>query len=131
VISPPGAPESQLQGSPCALLHFMASSDQSGELAMTETRRPRRKSKKAQSKKAREAELRFKREREAALQQKSDHCVLTFLEWCAINAISLSTGRRLISAGAGPVVTRLSPGRLGITVGNNRLWQESRAREIA
>lgn len=100
-------------------------------MTLHETGRRRPKSKKAQSEKAREAELRFKGEREQALQQKNDHCVLTFLEWCALNGFSLAAGRRIINAGDGPIVTRLHTRRIGITVGNNRLWQESRTREIA
>ncbi len=93
-----------------------------------ETGRRRRTSKKAQSEEAREAELRFRDERKQALQQKSDQCVLTFLEWCALNGFSEATGRRIITAGAGPIVTQLGTRRIGITVGNNRAWQEARAR---
>jgi hypothetical protein len=54
--------------------------------------------------------------------------VLTFAEWCALNKIGPRTGRRIIRSGTGPVVTQLSERRIGITVGNNRRWQESRAR---
>jgi len=54
--------------------------------------------------------------------------VLTFAEWCALNKIGQRTGRRIIRSGTGPVVTQLSERRIGITVGNNRRWQESRAR---
>jgi hypothetical protein len=54
--------------------------------------------------------------------------VLTFNEWCALNGIGKRTGRRIISSGNGPIVTQLSERRIGITVGNNRRWQESRAR---
>src|SRR5262249_47406908 len=57
-----------------------------------------------------------------------DGRVLTFNEWCALNGIGKRTGRRILTSGSGPVVTQLSERRIGITVGNNRRWQESRAR---
>jgi hypothetical protein len=54
--------------------------------------------------------------------------VMSFAQWCALNGISPATGRRLLRSGQGPIITRLSDRRIGITVGNNRRWQESRAR---
>ena len=57
-----------------------------------------------------------------------DDKVLTFAEWCELNRLGKRTGRRIIRSGNGPVVTQLSERRIGITVGNNRRWQESRAR---
>jgi hypothetical protein len=54
--------------------------------------------------------------------------VMSFAQWCALNDISPATGRRLLRSGRGPIVTRLSDRRIGITVGNNRRWQESRVR---
>jgi len=57
-----------------------------------------------------------------------DHKVLNFKQWCELNGFSLSTGRRIISAGTGPIITQLSPRRIGITIANNRAWQGSRAR---
>jgi len=54
--------------------------------------------------------------------------VLTFAEWCKVNRIGQRTGRRIIKSADGPIVTQLSARRIGITVGNNRLWQASRAR---
>jgi hypothetical protein len=57
-----------------------------------------------------------------------DNQVLTFKEWCALNRISARNGRRLLQKGEGPVVTRLSPRRIGITRRNNRIWQEDRGR---
>jgi hypothetical protein len=56
-----------------------------------------------------------------------DRC-MTFSEWCLVNSIGERTGRRIIKSGNGPVVTQLSEKRIGITVGNNRAWQQSRAR---
>ena len=58
----------------------------------------------------------------------NDYQVLNFPEWCRLNKISERTGRRILASGAGPIVTQLSPQRIGITLGNNRRWQESRAR---
>jgi hypothetical protein len=56
-----------------------------------------------------------------------DDAVLTFREWCALNGFSARTGRRILTAPGAPVVTRLSPRRIGITRANNRRWQASRA----
>jgi len=58
----------------------------------------------------------------------ADHRVLSFRQWCELNGFSLATGRRIINAGNGPIITQLSPRRIGITVANNIAWQESRAR---
>jgi hypothetical protein len=58
----------------------------------------------------------------------NDDQVLTFREWCRLNRISERTGRRIIAEGNGPTVTKLSARRIGITRGNSRVWQHSRAR---
>lgn len=60
-----------------------------------------------------------------------DNRVLTFKQWCALNGISAATGRRIINAGTGPVITQLSPRRIGVTVANNRAWLASRSRGVA
>jgi predicted site-specific integrase-resolvase len=74
----------------------------------------------------REAEQqRRQNERDHAL---DDQRVMTFRQWCQFNAFSAATGRRLIKAGKGPIVTQLSDRRIGVTVGNNRRWQQSRER---
>jgi hypothetical protein len=57
-----------------------------------------------------------------------DSQVLTFREWCRLNRISGRTGRRVLASGTGPTVVRLSPQRIGITVGSNKRWQQSRER---
>jgi hypothetical protein len=57
-----------------------------------------------------------------------DDQVLTFLQWVKLNALSERTGKRILASGTGPTVTRLSERRVGITVRDNRAWQESRAR---
>jgi len=59
--------------------------------------------------------------------QNPDH-VLTVEEWCALNSISVPTGKRILKSGGGPTVTEVGKHRIGITVGNNRRWQGSRAR---
>jgi hypothetical protein len=58
----------------------------------------------------------------------SDNQVLTFKEWCAVNALSERNGRRLLSGGNGPPIVRLSPKRIGVRVAANKLWQASRER---
>jgi hypothetical protein len=65
---------------------------------------------------------------DAPLSALHDDQVLTFLEWCRINRISERNGRRILDGPGGPVVTMLSARRIGITVGNNRIWQKSRER---
>src|SRR5262249_14145791 len=57
-----------------------------------------------------------------------DSQVLSFRQWCALNNISARTGWRIIKQPGGPTITRLSPRRMGITVANNRQWQQSRER---
>ena len=52
--------------------------------------------------------------------------VLSFKQWCEINGFSRSTGQRIISAGNGPRFIQLSEKRIGVTVGENRRWQDSR-----
>jgi hypothetical protein len=63
--------------------------------------------------------------------QNDDNRVLSFRDWCDLNAFSLATGHRHIKAGTGPIITQLSARRIGVTIGNNRRWQESRARSAA
>jgi hypothetical protein len=60
--------------------------------------------------------------------QSLDARVLGFREWCQLNNLSEITGRRLLKAGRGPIITQLSPRRIGITIANNRTWQDARAR---
>jgi hypothetical protein len=56
-----------------------------------------------------------------------DDCVMSFGQWCQVNNFSESTGRRLREAGRGPTFVRTSDRRLGVTVRENRRWQNSRA----
>jgi hypothetical protein len=68
------------------------------------------------------------RAREHAL---NDDWVMPFSLWCEVNNFSPATGRRLRKAGKGPVFTQISDRRIGVTVRNNRIWQESRAKSDA
>ena len=61
----------------------------------------------------------------------NDDWVMPFSLWCEVNNFSPATGRRLRKAGKGPVFTQISDRRIGVTVRNNRVWQESRAKPDA
>ena len=76
----------------------------------------------------REAERRRIQRQHSLQHSLDDDKILTFAEWCALNGIGKRTGRHILTSGGGPVVTQLSERRIGITVGNNRRWQEARAR---
>jgi hypothetical protein len=54
--------------------------------------------------------------------------VLTFKQWIELNSISARNGRRILASGEGPRVVRLSARRIGVRVGANREWQQSRER---
>ena len=54
--------------------------------------------------------------------------VLTFRQWCAVNAFSEATGCRILKSGNGPPVLDLSDRRIGIRESDNRAWQLSRQR---
>jgi hypothetical protein len=60
-----------------------------------------------------------------------DQQVLTFREWCALNNISPKTGRRILKAPDAPTVTMLTKKLIGITIGADRAWKESRRRPAA
>jgi predicted DNA-binding transcriptional regulator AlpA len=62
------------------------------------------------------------RDREIELNQQ----VLRFSEWCALVGVSAATGRRILKSGSGPVVTRLSTRRIGISRANHVAWLASR-----
>jgi predicted DNA-binding transcriptional regulator AlpA len=63
-----------------------------------------------------------------AERHRDDQRVMSFAQWCEFNGFSQRTGWRVIKAGKGPKVTQLSDRRIGITVANNRAWQQSRER---
>ncbi len=56
-----------------------------------------------------------------------DDYVMSFAKWCEVNGFSSSTGLRICRSGNGPRFIWLSKGRKGVTRGENRRWQESRA----
>ena len=60
-----------------------------------------------------------------------DDRVMSFDDWCKLNGFSRSTGQRLIASGKGPRFIQLSEKRKGVTVGENRRWQQSRVIETA
>jgi hypothetical protein len=60
-----------------------------------------------------------------------DDRVMSFDDWCKLNRFSRSTGQRIIAAGNGPQFIQLSERRKGVTVGENRRWQQSRVIETA
>jgi hypothetical protein len=62
------------------------------------------------------------------LSANNDQQVLRFRDWCRLNGISERTGRRVLNGPNGPTVTMLSAKLIGVTVANNRRWQEARAR---
>jgi hypothetical protein len=73
----------------------------------------------------REAERRHRQsERDRAL---DDDRIMPFKVWCEVNDFSESTGRRLRKAGRGPKFVQTSDRRIGVTVAENRAWQQARA----
>jgi hypothetical protein len=48
-----------------------------------------------------------------------------------LNGFSRSTGQRIIAAGNGPQFIKLSERRKGVTVAENRRWQQGRLIETA
>ena len=61
----------------------------------------------------------------------NENRVITFPEWCELNAISRATGHRIMGRGEGPVVLQLGARRIAITIRANREWQASRERASA
>jgi hypothetical protein len=53
---------------------------------------------------------------------------LLFPAWRSADGFSDRTGRCILASGEGPVITRVSPKRIGITDQNNARWQRSRER---
>ena len=54
-----------------------------------------------------------------------DDQILTFKQWCQLNAISERTGARILAGLNGPPIVHLSAKRIGIRVSDNQ-WQASR-----
>jgi hypothetical protein len=68
------------------------------------------------------------RDREIALNQ---YRILSFCDWCWLNNISPATGRRILKSGKGPIITRLSARRIGISVAANAAWQAAHSEGAA
>jgi predicted DNA-binding transcriptional regulator AlpA len=60
-----------------------------------------------------------------------DDRVMSFDDWCNLNGFSRSTGQRIVASGNGPRFIQLSEKRKGVTIGENRRWQQSRVIEPA
>jgi predicted DNA-binding transcriptional regulator AlpA len=58
-----------------------------------------------------------------------DDRVMNVQQWADRVGISYPTAKRLIAAGDGPAITRLSPNRLGITFGAHRAWVKNRTKQ--
>ena len=84
-----------------------------------------RESKRRRAQRARDLE---KRRRERALDPtlSRDDQILTFKQWCQLNAISERTGARILAGLNGPPIVHLSAKRIGIRVSDNHQWQASR-----
>jgi hypothetical protein len=93
----------------------------------THQKQTKKTKKQFQRRKQQIAEMR-KRRLDALPAVLNDNQCLTFREWCAFGHFSERTGRRILNSGTGPVVTQLSPMRIGITVANDRAWKASRER---
>jgi hypothetical protein len=52
--------------------------------------------------------------------------VFTFQQWCAINGLSVSTGRRIVDSGDGPAFVQFSERRKGVTRRENARWRDAR-----
>jgi predicted DNA-binding transcriptional regulator AlpA len=52
--------------------------------------------------------------------------LMTFREWCKRCGFSTVTGWRIMKAGDGPKVTRISPRRIGIREDHHAEWLDSR-----
>jgi predicted DNA-binding transcriptional regulator AlpA len=52
--------------------------------------------------------------------------IMTIKEWCERSSFSTVTGWRLMKAGQGPKLTRISERRLGIREDHYREWLDSR-----
>ncbi|WP_370692842.1 helix-turn-helix transcriptional regulator [Methylobacterium sp.] len=56
----------------------------------------------------------------------ADRIVLRFADACGVAGVSINTMRRLVTAGRGPRVVRLSERRIGIRRSDLDAWIESR-----
>jgi hypothetical protein len=61
-----------------------------------------------------------------SLADAADEAVLDFKDWCLLNNISVATGFRIKNSENAPRFVKLSDKRFGITIAENRRWQEAR-----
>jgi len=99
-----------------------AAAKASANLKLKRKKRPKTPAERAAEQARRDAE------RARLAQYQNPNQVLTFQQWCLLNTLSKATGKRILDSGAGPIVTELGVRRIGITVGNNSTWQQSRSR---
>jgi hypothetical protein len=57
--------------------------------------------------------------------------VTSFLAWCRRIGVSPATGRRLLSSGEGPRITRLSARRIGVRERDHVAWLDARSNTAA
>jgi hypothetical protein len=90
----------------------------------TEAEREAQRAKRAAKREADRAKRAAMREADRAVIAKAQNPnqVLTFRQWCLLAGFSVDTGRRVIKAGKGPIITYLSKRRRGITVANYLAW---------
>ena len=101
------------------------------ELSRSQRARRSPSKRRAETKQQREERLATGRAERRQLRQRlaeDDDAVLTFKEWCALNSISERQGRRILTSGSGPSVTKLTDKRVGISRRANREWQQTRSR---
>jgi|SRR6516225_9997578 hypothetical protein len=110
------------KGNPMTLQETTAAAKASANLKLKRKKRPKTPAERAAEQARRDAE------RARLAQYQNPNQVLTFQQWCLLNTLSKATGKRILDSGAGPIVTELGVRRVGITVGNNSTWQQSRSR---
>jgi hypothetical protein len=89
----------------------------------------RKQLKQTETKQQRELRLAQARATRKQLREKfaaDDDAILGFKQWCALNDLSERQGRRILAEPGGPVVTKLSDKKIGISRRHNREWQEAR-----
>jgi predicted DNA-binding transcriptional regulator AlpA len=57
-----------------------------------------------------------------------DH-VHRWRDWCAMVGISTTTGWRVVKAGKGPIITKLSPKLIGVRHRHSLAWLAARERQ--
>jgi hypothetical protein len=52
--------------------------------------------------------------------------VLSIRAWAAVSSLGYSTAKKILAAGEGPRVTRLSAGRIGVRMSEHQRWLAER-----